>query len=91
MSPLPFEIALLALGDTDWQSFLSLAMTPDSRPADLETTRQRLETLGYRQLERHTLENDQGGLQLLTAQAPLTSATALSLTGSISSFMGILP
>ncbi|MAM56301.1 MAG: polyketide synthase [Salinicola sp.] len=70
------QIALLALGDTDWQSFLSLAMTHDSRPADLETTRQRLETLGYRQLERHTLENDQGGLQLLTAQAPLTSATA---------------
>nr|WP_280337967.1 hypothetical protein [Salinicola acroporae] len=70
------QIALLALGDTDWQSFLSLAVATDSRPADLETTRQRLETLGYRQLERHALENDQGGLQLLTAQAPLPSAAA---------------
>ncbi|OLO03634.1 type I polyketide synthase [Salinicola socius] len=67
------QIAFLALGDTDWQSFLSLAMEPDSRSADLETTRQQLEGLGYRQLERHTLESEQGGLQLLTAQAPLTA------------------
>ncbi|WP_240612356.1 type I polyketide synthase [Salinicola lusitanus] len=75
------QIALLALGDTDWQSFLSLAVTTESRPADLETTRQRLETLGYRQLERHTLENDQGGLQLLTAQAPLPATTAAAESG----------
>lgn len=86
------QIAFLALGDTDWQSFLSLALDaassngtqaapsngtePGSLPADLNTTCQRLEALGYRQIERHALESEQGGLQLLTAQAPLaTSAT----------------
>ncbi|WP_110655850.1 type I polyketide synthase [Salinicola halimionae] len=69
------QIALLALGDTDWQSFLSLPMEPSARPANLEAVVQQLDVLGYRQIERHTLENEQGGLQLLTAQAPLASIT----------------
>jgi acyl transferase domain-containing protein/NADPH:quinone reductase-like Zn-dependent oxidoreductase/NAD(P)-dependent dehydrogenase (short-subunit alcohol dehydrogenase family)/acyl carrier protein len=69
------QIALLALGDTDWQSFLSLSMEPSARPANLDAVVQQLNVLGYRQIERHTLENEQGGLQLLTAQAPLATAT----------------
>jgi len=69
------QIAILALGDTDWQSFLSLPMEPQARPANLESVIQQLHVLGYRQIERHTLENEQGGLQLLTVQAPLASVT----------------
>ncbi|WP_244179764.1 type I polyketide synthase [Salinicola salarius] len=67
------QIAFLVLGDTDWQSFLSMAMEPDTRPADLQTTLQQLEALGYRQIERHALESEQGGLQLLTVQAPMAA------------------
>ncbi|MGQ7242646.1 SDR family NAD(P)-dependent oxidoreductase [Salinicola sp. V024] len=76
------QIAILALGDTDWQSFLSLPMEPQSRPADLESVIQQLNVLGYRQVERHTLENEQGGLQLLTAQAPLAAEETRSDTGA---------
>ncbi|MGM8930679.1 SDR family NAD(P)-dependent oxidoreductase [Salinicola halophyticus] len=76
------QIAILALGDTDWQSFLSLPMEPQSRPADLESVIQQLNVLGYRQVERHTLENEQGGLQLLTAQAPLTTDETRFDTGA---------
>ncbi|MGM8849338.1 SDR family NAD(P)-dependent oxidoreductase [Salinicola halophyticus] len=76
------QIAILALGDTDWQSFLSLPMEPQSRPADLESVIQQLNVLGYRQVERHTLENEQGGLQLLTAQAPLATEETRSDIGA---------
>lgn len=80
------QIAFLALGDTDWQSFLSLAMEPGSRPVNLDAVVQQLTMLGYRQIERHTLENEQGGLQLVTAQAPLvvSNSTSSDSAGALS-------
>ncbi|WP_245392354.1 type I polyketide synthase [Salinicola endophyticus] len=69
------QIALLAQGDSDWRSFLSLALADDTLPAALNEVREQLEMLGYRGIAEHALESDHGGLVLLTAQPPLASAT----------------
>ncbi|WP_353979024.1 SDR family NAD(P)-dependent oxidoreductase [Salinicola endophyticus] len=69
------QIALLAQDDSDWRSFLSLALEDDTLPAALTEVREQLDMLGYRGIATHTLESDHGGLVLLTAQPPLASAT----------------